>query len=134
MRLKDAFNTALDLVRYLDEITISRQGGNSCYITFAHSMIKYGDYDPHRAVIHYREHIGGEDWREINKTSRLYPKDKRLNVRSLIYADPEESGWHFHGFLTSDKRGFENDIKECRDAIRVFEEDLNKFEKGGHDA
>lgn len=126
MKLRVAFEKALDLVRYTDAITIRRKSGNTCYLCFEHSMTKYGDYDQHRAVIHYTEHIDGEDWRRIKKTSRLYPVENRLNVQSFIYLNPEEEDWHFDGYLPSIEEDLEYEMEKCKSAIRAFEEDLNE--------
>ena len=123
MKLKVAFEKALDLVRYIDTVFIRRKGGNTRYLCFEHSMIKREDYDSHRAVISYMEHTGGEDWHRIKKTSKLYPVEDRLDVRSF-YLDPEEEDWHFDGYLPSIEDDLEYEMEKCKSAIRAFEEDL----------
>ena len=93
MKLKDAFNAALDAIRYIDSITIARDWSLDQHFIFEHVLTDINERDPHRVRISYYEYLGDEKWRRLTKTSKLSPAENRVNVTTEFLLDSESKGW-----------------------------------------
>lgn len=119
MKLKDAFNAALDAIRYIDSITLARTYSLDQHFIFEHILKDHNELDPHRARITYYEYMGDEYWRHITKMSRLSPADARVNIRTAFLLDPESTGWALYGSEIDDLIRIKQEIERV---ITIFNE------------